>query len=271
VNGGSGGRLVVYGVPSSQPARSVYWTCLLKRLPCELRFYLKLEDQRGGAFARISPTWNVPAIEDGDFALYEMPAILAYLCRKHGWQDLYPEGLQIRALLDQYLHFHHSFTRLATMKLMAPHVMRMAGGMPEDGINVLLIEAVQREMDSPETVIERGTLRVGRVVDIIERHYLGTGSPFLFGTPAPTIADIACYGELGQLRWANLFDYAPYPNVQRWLAAMEEVPFHDAVHRYNTELGDIRTRPNTPERYLQAMTAAFAALEAEGVIVTPLS
>jgi glutathione S-transferase/autophagy-related protein 2 len=260
----------VYGVPSSQPARSVYWTCLIQGLPFELRHFLKMEDQRGGAFAKISPTWNVPAIEDGSFTLYEMPAILAYLCRKHGWEHLYPADLRLRALVDQYLHFHHSFTRLATLKLMAPHVMKMAGGMPQDGINVLLIEAVQREMDSPATVVERGTRIVGRVVRIIEDHYLGHGSPFLFGTPGPTIADIACYGELGQLRWATLFDYGTCPNLEKWLEAMGGIPFHDVVHRYNIELGDIRTRPNTPERYSRAIRAAFSALERAGAIVTAI-
>ena len=29
--------LVLYGVPASQPSRAVYWTCLMRGLPFELR------------------------------------------------------------------------------------------------------------------------------------------------------------------------------------------------------------------------------------------
>ena len=42
---------------------------------------------------------------------------------------------------------------------------------------------------------------------------------------SPTLADIAAYSDIGQLapRFLNLIDVAPYPNLARWLAAMEQV------------------------------------------------
>ena len=105
--------LVVYGVPASQPSRAVYWTCLMRELPFELR----APDLLGGLdadFTRLNPKRQLPTIVRGDFALYEMPAILAWLCNCNGWEDLYPGDAATRARVDQYLHFHHSTTRLAT-------------------------------------------------------------------------------------------------------------------------------------------------------------
>ena len=67
--------LIVYGTPPSQPTRAVYWTCLLRGLPFELRL-LDFGRLRQPEFTRLNPKAQVPTIDDGGFALYEMPAIL---------------------------------------------------------------------------------------------------------------------------------------------------------------------------------------------------
>ena len=72
-----------------------------------------------GRIAELNPTAQVPTVEDGDFALYEMPALLIFLCEKHRWRDLFPTDLETRARVQQYLHFHHGWTRRVTMELMS--------------------------------------------------------------------------------------------------------------------------------------------------------
>lgn len=269
-------RLIVFGAPASQPSRAVYWTCLLKQLPFELRqpdFFATGPSE----LARHNPKRQVPTIVDGDFALYEMPAILVYLCEKHGWDDLYPRDLAVRAVTNQYLHFHHSSTRLATLKLMAPHVTIAfpgfaervgAGGDGSDnadrGMDESLSESIRLALAAPDK-LERGQATLGKVAGMIETGYLRGDSAFLAGTPGATIADIACYEELAQLRWANLFDFAGYPKLTRWLSAMAELPFHEPAHRYNVVLGDIQTEANTMERFLEASAAGVAALEELGI------
>ena len=116
-------RLVLYGAPASQPSRAVYWTCMIKGLPLELRPLTVEEMGSAGPLLRLNPTGQVPTHEDGDVALYEMPAILIYLREKHGWDDLLPVDLVTRARVHQYLHFHHNWTRRVTMELMAMHVV----------------------------------------------------------------------------------------------------------------------------------------------------
>ncbi len=44
---------------------------------------------------------------------------------------------------------------------------------------------------------------------------------------------------------------------------MEQLPFHEPAHRYNFVLADIRTKPNTMKRFLEASVAGVAALGEE--------
>jgi len=256
--------LILYGAPASQPSRAVYWTCLIKGLPFEL---MRTELGQMGASERIqaaNPTGQIPTIVDGDFALYEMPAILTYLCEKHGWEDLLPKELRTRARVHQYLHFHHNWTRRVTMELMAPHVtIAFREFMESRGYSELVAR-----LDDPNK-LEAGRATATRVADLIERGYFPGEEAYLCADHA-TIADIACYEELAQLRWASLFDFEGFPKIQRWLDEMEALPFHEAAHRYNLELGDIRTKPNTIERFLAAGEVGFEALEECGMRVTTI-
>ncbi len=114
--------------------------------------------------------------------------------------------------------------------------------------------------------LELGRKVVAGIAGVLERGYLRDGSSFLCAGHA-TIADIACYEELGQLRFADLYDFEGFPKVQRWLDAMQELPFHEQAHRYNSTLGDIRTQPTTIERFLKAGSAGLTALEECGLRV----
>ncbi len=256
--------LILYGAPASQPSRAVYWTCMIKGLPFEL---IRTEFGQMGSSARIqaaNPTGQIPTIEDGDMALYEMPAILTYLCEKHGWEDLLPKDLRTRSRVNQYLHFHHNWTRRVTTELMAPHVtIAFREFMENRGHSELVAR-----LDDPNK-LEVGRARATQVSGLIERGYFPGAGVFLCADRA-TIADIACYEELSQLRIANLFDFDGFPKILRWLDEMEKLPFHEPAHRYNLELGDIRSSPNTIERFMAASDSAFAALEECGVRVTSL-
>ncbi len=245
--------LIIHGAPASQPSRAVYWLCMIKSLPFELK-PLGIDGMGPDApLLKLNPAGQVPTVEDGTFAVYEMPAILIYLCEKHGWNDLLPTDLSARTRVHQYLHFHHNFTRRATLELMAPFVTvafaeRMKGTPIESRI-------------SDPNKLENGRSCVRHVADLIERGFFQDGSTHLCTSHA-TIADIACYEELAQLRWAALFDFEGFPKIQRWFGEMEQLPFHDPAHRYNTVLGDIRTEENTLKRFLEASAAGVIALGA---------
>jgi glutathione S-transferase len=253
-----GRDLIVHGIPGSQPTRAVYWTCLIKELPFALK-PIDLSPTARGPLLELNPTGQVPTIEDGDFALYEMPAILTYLCEKHGWSDLLPSDLRTRARVHQYLHFHHSWTRRLSEELMAPHVIVAVLDQMRDREH--LSHIVDRAI-APDK-LARGRKTAQHVAGLLEAGYFRDGTRYLC-TPEPTIADIACYEEAAQLRWAGLFDFEGFPKLTRWLDAMQELAFHHEVHVYNTTLGDIGSQPNTQERLMAAMNAGLAALTDAG-------
>lgn len=244
--------LTIYGHPASQPSRTVYWACLIKDLPFELGTL----DQGNG-----NPRGQVPWIDDDGFVLSEMSAIVCYLADKHRWHDLYPESLQVRARLQQFLHMHHSLVRMATVYLMAPHVIKplSLGDRPENPFsfssNKMFAEALAHE-----NPYENGGRVVTTIAGFLEQHYFDDDSPYLCNTAEVNLADLACYGELGQFEFANLFDFSPFPRMCRWLEAMHRTSHFDTIHAYNKNLGDIRHRPNTNERFLAASEAGFQAI-----------
>ena len=253
---------LLFGGPASQPTRSVVWACLLKGLSFELRA------GDPDSLLRLNPTLQIPTLVDGDFTLYEMAAILIYLCEKHGWRDLLPDELKTRARIHQYLHFHHTSTRLATMKLMGPHVtiaFRERILERDDAMDVMQIELLSAALRDPN-VLENGRATVSLICGLLERGYLRDSAGFLCADH-PTIADLAAYEDLGQLRQANLYHFEDFPRVREWLETMDGLPFCGVVHRYNEVLGDIRTEPNTLERFGAAIAAGIAALAGRGVDV----
>ena len=245
--------LHVYGHPASQPSRAVIWACVLHELPIRL-IRPALEGGEG-----INPRGQVPTIDDEGFVLTEMPAILAYLGEKHRWADCYPENIRARARITQYLHAHHSLTRLATTKLMAPHVLVAFGGIPAPNplsyVNNICIRASMED----EQGLVNGQKLISEVIDFLERAYLGEND-FIAGTPHASIADFACYEEIGQLQQANLFDLSEKKVMYSWVRRMQDLPYHEEVHRYNSALGDIKSTPNSMERFSNAEAQAFGAL-----------
>ncbi|MCE2391730.1 MAG: glutathione S-transferase family protein [Proteobacteria bacterium] len=259
--------LIVYGMPASQPSRSVFWVLLHRQTPFQLGepMFSAADLPR---FEPLNPRKQVPIIDDDGFVLHEMGAILAYLSTTRGWEDLYPSDPQRRAIVDQYLHFHHLYTRLATFKLMGPHVtMAFEGGPPEESTDVVMKETINGVIASGDK-LAAGKPAVDDVLDLIERSFFrvdGKDSDFLCSDGAPTIADFACYEDVGQLRWAGLHDFRPCEKLSPWLERMSRLPAHDVVHAYNFALGDIVTEPNTLERFLAASLAGLSALRDAGV------
>lgn len=48
-------------------------------------------------------------------------------------------------------------------------------------------------------------------------------SPFVVSS-TPTIADLLCYCEAGQLVELGMYDFRDYPNITAWLGRMQKLP-----------------------------------------------
>jgi glutathione S-transferase len=238
-------KTILYGVPFSQPVRAVMWLMLNKNYPFEMVLInpgSKGETgSRNPTFLAKNPGGTIPTIEEPDgFVLGEAHAIMCYLCNKEGWNDLYPTDPQARARVDWYLNYHHRNVRDASVGLVAPRI-RKDLNIPEATQN-----AARATLTAALTSLNSGWLA--------ERRYL-TGDDL-------TLADFAAYVEIGQLQpgFTNVYDFSPFPNVQRWLDDMKKIDGHDDVHVVLTELGDISEQAPEMETIKNANKSALKVL-----------
>jgi hypothetical protein len=78
-----------------------------------------------------------------------------------------------------------------------------------------------------------------------------------------TIADISAYVEIGQLQsmFTNVYNFEPYPNIQKWLSEMQNVDCHDDIHAALYELGDISREAPSMEVIINANKKAFQVIQ----------
>ncbi|XP_069475993.1 glutathione S-transferase theta-3-like [Ambystoma mexicanum] len=97
----------------SQPCRSVYIFAKQNNIDFEFKqVHLFKGEHHSGELKSVNPLRKVPALKDGDFTLAESIAILLYMSRKYKTPDhWYPEDLQKRAQVDEYLSWQHTAVR----------------------------------------------------------------------------------------------------------------------------------------------------------------
>jgi len=209
-------KFTIYGHPASQPSRAVSWILSLNKVPFT---YKEINPTKGETltpeFLKINPAHTLPTLvveTEGKqpFYLFESFAILSYFAEKFQWKskELFPETLDERARLHQYVNWHHSNSRKATTEIFRPLLVGVLGGKPADQVKADIAKGV--EMVAPP-------------LDIIER-WLGE-SPFLVGDKV-TVADLMCYCELGQLRELEAFDFKGYPKISAYLDKIVQVPLY---------------------------------------------
>lgn len=239
--------VILYGVPFSQPVRAVMWLLLYKRMPFDMVLInpgSKGDNgSRSPSFLAKNPGGTIPTIEEPEtgFVLGEAHAILCYLANKHGWADVYPVEPSRRAAVDWYLHYHHRNVRDASIGLVAPRI--------------------RKDLNIPEATQQAALATLSNALRVLDSGWLAQ-SRFLTGDVV-TLADFAAYVEIGQLQpcFTNVYDFAAFPNVQRWLDEMKHVDSHDDVHTVLRELGDIRDEAPSIDRIRNANKAALTVLQ----------
>jgi glutathione S-transferase len=224
----------LYGVPLSQPFRSCAWAMLQHRVPFEVVMAVPGSSAKLGAraepFKAMNPLGTIPlAQEDDGFTLIESPAILSYISESRDLPIL-PASTKQRAKVNAFMSWHHQGTR--TLASLAVPFLRpdLAAAMTEEQLSNL-----QGKAD--------------KALETLDKVWLAD-SVFLAGMPGPTAADLLAYEEVAQLRpeYFNIqgIEWARYPNTERWIERMKELPHYEAVHVSLKTLGDLHTPNETP-------------------------
>mmetsp|Transcript_67642 Transcript_67642/g.188750 ORF Transcript_67642/g.188750 Transcript_67642/m.188750 type:complete len:229 (-) Transcript_67642:250-936(-) len=203
----------LYTMPISQPSRALSWACLYEGTQVEEVQIMPGKDTRQDDYRKKNPIATVPRLEEGDFVLNESHAIMCYLGDKFGW-NLYPANPKVRAKIHQYMNWHHGNTRQITLGLFMP--------------------IVRTDITVPKEVVENSFKTIHGSLSTVET-WLGQ-SAWLCGD-APTVADLACYCEIGQCsdRYTGLFGINgialdSFPKISRWMEACEALQGHEESH-----------------------------------------
>jgi glutathione S-transferase len=104
-------------------------------------------------YLNLHPQGKIPALEDGDFSLFESAAIVNYIAEKFSLGKLIPAyGSQERALHDQWMFF--------AMATLEPFAVRIRGA----------IAFGEGPADVSKAVQEHGG-RLGDALSVLERHF----------------------------------------------------------------------------------------------------
>lgn len=160
------------------------------------------------AYLSIHPLGKVPAIEDGDFVLWETTAILNYLDAQYGDRKWVPSGAsQAGARVAQWMAFGEN-----PLTIIMGEIAAHSGPMPAD-----------RRIPA---LVERGNEMAPSLVGVVERAL--TDQPYLCGD-AVTAADIMVGFGLGIAAFLQ-FVNDETPRCQAYLARLQSRPaFQRAV------------------------------------------
>jgi len=203
--------LEIWGRPYSSNVIPVIWTANELGLKYTLQLaggnFGKLDTQQ---YAQINPNRMIPAIRDGNFALWESLAIVRYLCDHYGADNLSPADPQTRAIADQWMEWSAS-KAFATV--------------------IYLFFATVRTQPADRDLAKIAVLRdeANEALIILDAHL--ADRPYVCGDRF-TMGDI----PLGCVayRYFNVdVDRPALPNVEAWYQRLaERAPYRDHVMRH---------------------------------------
>jgi len=191
----------IFGHPMSTCTRKVLMTLAETNTAHEfvLVDFAKGEHKQPAHLAR-QPFGQVPALQDGEFELYESRAMCRYINDKVGGA-LVPSELRDRARMEQWISVETSNFTAPVMKFIYHHIFK-------------------REQ-TPETLATAGTQTDASLA--IMEHQLA-GHPFIAGSSF-TLADICFmpYIEYA-MNTPGKDHFAKYPHVMAWWSKVSERP-----------------------------------------------
>ena len=188
--------ITIHYHPLSTYSRRVRIALLEKAIPHELAIVdMAARKHRDPSYLALNPYGRVPALQDGDFVLYESTAILGYLERLYPQPPLVPEDPRERALVD--MHMKLCDLQMARQAAVIMFPMRF---LPRERWDEKAMAQARSEIEKHLAVVEE---------QLGERQFL-VGDHF-------TLAEV-CYTPFVQ--FLPLMEITPPPPVADWAARM---------------------------------------------------
>jgi glutathione S-transferase len=167
-------------------------------------------EHRSDEYLSINPVGKVPALQDGDFCLYESNAIARYIANKNN-SSLYPADVQQRAMVDQWMDFGST------------HILANMGKIL---FNKFFAASMGTEVDLQS--MADGEKFLNRFLPIVESQL--TKNSMLTGDTL-SLADTGMIAALDPFEMIA-FDLTPYPYLVAWRNNLMAQDFYKSVHSH---------------------------------------
>jgi len=212
--------------PTSQPCRAVQQFLL----ECEIPFEEEIVDlitevnEKQSFKDKYNPTGQVPILVDGDFVVWESPAIAFYLSEKFDVPtNWFGATTQQRAHIQQYCHWHASFLRRGAGAFFYTH----------------FAECIWGKQDFSKE-IAKGRYTLDDSLTYLERWL--TQSKYLCGEEI-SFPDLLAYHELvSHVAGAIVGDkeWQKHPKIKQWFDTISERPHSNPVSATIMQIGAMR-------------------------------
>lgn len=199
-------QFIVHGIPGSPYVRSPLLVLEEKGLPWRLAA-LAFGGQRTPEHTARHPFQKMPAVEHGDFALYEAQAILRYIDRVAPEPALAPTDIRRLARMDQLLNITDSYLAPRISGALAfPRMVAPRFGMPvdEEKIAAAVPDAAVAVAEVARLLGE-GEFLTGDTISLADLHMI------------PQMSFLPHFAEGREL-------LSPHANLAAWIARMEARP-----------------------------------------------
>lgn len=185
-------KVKIYGMAQSRAARCLWMAREIgldfEHVPTNFK-----DESKSAEFLRINPNGRIPALQDGDFTLFESLAINTYLAKKYGANSgLLPKSLEDDARCNQW-------SLWAMTEVEKPLV-------------AILLNDIGMQPGDPAT-LEKFKKDLQRPFKVLEEH-LG-GRDYILG-PTFSLADLNVASVLTWIRGTKL-DMSAFPKLMDWL------------------------------------------------------
>lgn len=212
--------------PTSQPCRAVLQLLMENDIPFEEEIVdLMSGANESPAFKdRYNPTGQVPILVDGDFTLWESPAIGFYINEKFKLPgNWFGRDMRQRALVQQYCHFHATMLRRGAGAFFYSHFAECIWG-PQD---------YSREIALGRFILEES-------MAVMERW--AAQSDYLCGDEI-SFADLLAAHEFMSHRAGEIISdetWAKYPSLKAWFDRILARPHTEKVSEMIMAVGAMR-------------------------------
>ncbi|MEM9621871.1 MAG: glutathione S-transferase family protein [Pseudomonadota bacterium] len=200
----------LYGISSSRAFRSIWAAQELgldyEHVPTSFR-----GDAQQPEYLAVNPNGRIPALQDGDFKLFESMAINMYLAKKTG-SNLLPDDLMGESLTWQWSVWAISEIEPLQMQIV---------------IQKFFVPPERRD----EAVVERAGKGLARPLQVLDAH-LGQ-QVYLLGDHF-SLADLNLAGVMDLLAMVE-FDLSSWPNVETWLTNCRARPSYASAKRVGVD------------------------------------